>query len=280
MKHAYLIITHNQFLALKELVAALDDSRNDIYIHFDKKVKSLPDIKTQHSQLFILDERVKVIWGDVSQIKTEFALFRAAFTPGKYSYYHLISGTHFPLKSNDDLHRWFDACDGACVLRQEPIPKGEVEFRCGRYHYFLKHLISKNKTINRLYHIGWKGVLSLQKKLGIKRDTSFVRGKSSNWCSLNEEAVRALLLNEAITLNRFSRSFCCDEYLVLSIIEDLGIDIVFDDRLVYAEFVRTTPRAFKEADFPRLMSSDSLFFRKLTDSNLNLAKAIEQAFIR
>ena len=34
MKHAYLIMAHNQFLTLKELVSVLDDSRNDIYVHF------------------------------------------------------------------------------------------------------------------------------------------------------------------------------------------------------------------------------------------------------
>lgn len=36
--HAYLIIAHNEFEVLQKLVGALDDPRNDIYIHFDKKV--------------------------------------------------------------------------------------------------------------------------------------------------------------------------------------------------------------------------------------------------
>ena len=37
MKHAYLIIVHHEFEVLKHLLQALDDSCNDIYIHFDKK---------------------------------------------------------------------------------------------------------------------------------------------------------------------------------------------------------------------------------------------------
>ncbi|UVV53809.1 hypothetical protein NXY15_04150 [Bacteroides thetaiotaomicron] len=47
MKHAYLIIAHNEFEILKRLIQALDDERNDIYIHFDRKAESLsglPDI--------------------------------------------------------------------------------------------------------------------------------------------------------------------------------------------------------------------------------------------
>jgi hypothetical protein len=39
MKHAYLIIAHNEFKVLKKLVEALDDERSDIFIHWDKKLR-------------------------------------------------------------------------------------------------------------------------------------------------------------------------------------------------------------------------------------------------
>ena len=42
-KHTYLIMAHNEFEVLKELLLGLDDDRNHIYIHFDKKVKEIPD---------------------------------------------------------------------------------------------------------------------------------------------------------------------------------------------------------------------------------------------
>lgn len=54
MRHAYLIIAHNEFEVLKLLIECLDDSRNDIYIHFDKKVvPPLPEIKVSKANLFI-----------------------------------------------------------------------------------------------------------------------------------------------------------------------------------------------------------------------------------
>lgn len=34
-KHAYLIIAHNDFEILENLIILLDDMRNDIYIHID-----------------------------------------------------------------------------------------------------------------------------------------------------------------------------------------------------------------------------------------------------
>ena len=276
MKHAYLIIAHNQFLALKELVSFLDDSRNDIYVHIDKKVNTIPVLQTQYSKLYILDERVKVIWGDVSQIKAEFALFRAANKQGKYSYYHLISGTHFPLKSNDELHEWFDNCHGACVLRKEPFSSKEVEMRFGRYHFFLKHLVSHNRIVNKVYHFGWNTSLAIQKSLGIKRDTSCIKGKASQWCTLNEDAVILILSKERELIKSFRRTFCCDEFFVRSVIEDSRIPIIYDDKICYVEFKRTTPKKFSESDFDRLISSNALFFRKLIDSEISLAREIEQ----
>ena len=43
MKHAYLILVHNDFEILGQLIRAIDDERNDIYIHFDRKVAHCPD---------------------------------------------------------------------------------------------------------------------------------------------------------------------------------------------------------------------------------------------
>ena len=50
MKHAYLILAHNEFVILERLIQSIDDERNDIYIHFDGKLKiirsfsrSMPD---------------------------------------------------------------------------------------------------------------------------------------------------------------------------------------------------------------------------------------------
>ncbi|MBO4571269.1 MAG: glycosyl transferase [Bacteroidales bacterium] len=276
MKHAYLIMAHNQFLALKELVSMLDDARNDIYIHFDRKVSTLPAISTCHSRLVILDKRVNVIWGDISQIKAEYALFNAAFKEGEYSYYHLISGVHFPLKSNDGLHRWFEGCNGACVLRKVPLSEEEIRMRFGLYHFFLKHLVSRNRFLNKTYHLGWRAMLRIQKVLGISRDTSFICDKASQWCSLNEDAVRLILSREKEAMKLFRRTFCCDEFFVSAMIGKSEIPVIYDDRICHVEFVNTTPKLFTEEDYPALKASGALFFRKLSDATLGLAKMIEE----
>lgn len=37
-KHAYLIMVHHNFKQLLFLISLLDDVRNDIYLHIDKKI--------------------------------------------------------------------------------------------------------------------------------------------------------------------------------------------------------------------------------------------------
>lgn len=40
-KHAYLISVHQKPMQLKKLVQVLDDERNDIYVHIDKKARDI-----------------------------------------------------------------------------------------------------------------------------------------------------------------------------------------------------------------------------------------------
>lgn len=89
MKHAYLIMAHHEFVVLQELIDAIDDERNDIYIHIDGKVKELPHLKASKSRLTLLGERIKTVWADVSMISVEYLLFRTAFEQGEYGFYHL-----------------------------------------------------------------------------------------------------------------------------------------------------------------------------------------------
>ena len=85
-KHAFLILAHNEFEILRLLVSRLDDSRNDIFIHFDKKVEVLPEINVKEACLTILQDRKDVRWGGFNMVEAEYALFEEAFSKGPYQY--------------------------------------------------------------------------------------------------------------------------------------------------------------------------------------------------
>ena len=120
-KHAYLIMCHTNFHQLNILLELLDDERNDIYLHVDKKAKgfSLAEIKEhiQKSKLIFVHP-IKVSWGGDSQIKAEIRLLKEAVKT-KHQYYHLISGMDLPLKNQDDIHRFFNERCGTDFVAME-----------------------------------------------------------------------------------------------------------------------------------------------------------------
>ena len=64
VKHAYLILAHNNYYILERLIKLLDDERNDLFIHVDKKVDGFDEeyfLKQVHkSSLNFIQPRVDV----------------------------------------------------------------------------------------------------------------------------------------------------------------------------------------------------------------------------
>lgn len=137
--HAYLIIAHNNFKQLQILINLLDDDRNDIFIHIDKKVEELPLLTTNKSKLFILDKRIDVRWGNVNQIETEILLFETAVKHNQYEYYHLISGVDLPIKSNDYIHNFFKINNG-----KEFVGFSKVNSKKLKWNVCYYHLLTRN----------------------------------------------------------------------------------------------------------------------------------------
>ena len=63
MKHAWLIIAHNEFKILETLISLLEDPAFDIFIHIDKKVKGIPSFLVPQDRLHIVEPRIDVRWG-------------------------------------------------------------------------------------------------------------------------------------------------------------------------------------------------------------------------
>ena len=84
-RHAYLIMAHNEWQLLNTLLSLIDDERNDIFLHIDKKVKEMPQLyKPLHAKLFFTPKRYDVRWGDVGQVLSEMHLFKTAHDHGPY----------------------------------------------------------------------------------------------------------------------------------------------------------------------------------------------------
>lgn len=272
MRHAYLILAHNEFEVLNLLIQSLDSASNDIYIHIDRRVKVLPQIKTKESKVHFIDARVKSFWGDVSLAEAELNMLAAATENGQYDYYHIISGTHFPLKKLSDIDAYYADKQGNNIMMPMDTCRAEIEMKMGKTHLFIHHLVDKKKWLRKIYHFCWLCVLHLQKKK--VKDVSFVTGKASQWCSLTDEAAKAMVSSRELILKNYHRSFCCDEFFVRSFLELNKFPIAFDNNLCYIDFVNTAPRNLTEEDFPMLINGPYLFARKMSSSHMGLAKSL------
>lgn len=277
MKHAYLIIAHHEFAVLQQLLVVLDDPRNAIYVHIDAKVKNSPPLQTQQAKLHVLQERQDVRWGSVSQIQAEYLLFEAALAERiPYDRYHLISGTHLPLKTQDDIHAFFQQHEEKEVLNFLYTNAYEIDMKLARYHFFLNYFQYGKPWIRRMANLGWHVILKLQYIFSIRRQAAAVQVKANNWVSLTDRAVRHIVSRKEEVLRKFRWSLCGDEFFVPYLLADerCGFTVLNEAKLLFNEFEGSNPRVLTMADYTFLVDSDYLFARKFSQSDVDVVDKI------
>ena len=211
MNHAFLIMAHDDWTVLKILVESLDDDRNVIYLHFDKKVGELPEIVTHKAKLVILETRVDVRWGSESQIEAEYVLFSRAVKDGPYQYYHLLSGADLPIKSQDYIHDFFDRHDGyEFIAFSEKAMTPALVRKVQRWHLFPGHFRDRSVPIRAAR----AALLKMQEILHIRRNRSVDFRKGANWVSITDGMARLFVDNIEWARKTFTHTFCCDEFVM------------------------------------------------------------------
>lgn len=271
MKHAYLILAHNEPELLSLLVERLDDVRNDIYIHFDRKFSVFPDIKTLHAGLYILKERVDVRWADVSMLEAEYKLFHAVVDSGcQYSHHHLISGVDLPLKNQDYIHSFFAQHQGKEFVGLHQRPMNSHADRALHYWHPFTRSFRGSGCVFAIKRILRYLVIQTQVLLGIRRNTTIPFHKGGQWVSITRELIDYLLEQEDRAFTIFSRTFGADEYFVPTLIWDTPfMERLFDATDESRGAMRYIGwRAdgqlidFTSQDLPALQQTEYLFARK------------------
>ena len=271
MKHAYLILAHNEPELLSLLIGRLDDARNDIYIHFDRKLTVLPEVKTQHAGLYILKDRVDVRWADVSMIEAEYKLFHAVVDSGcQYSHHHLISGVDLPLKNQDYIHSFFAQHQGKEFVGLHQRPMNSHADRALHYWHPFTRSFRGSGCVFAIKSILRYLVVQTQILLGIRRNTMIPFHKGGQWVSITRELIDYLLEQEDRAFTIFSRTFGADEYFVPTLIWDTPfMERLFDATDESRGAMRYIGwRAdgqlidFTSQDLPALQQTEYLFARK------------------
>lgn len=282
MKHAYLILAHNEYPVLECLIKAIDDPRNDIYIHFDCKVKELPIIKTNKSNLYIIENRIDVRWGDVSVVEAEYILFEAASNKDTYTYYHLLSGVDIPLKSQNDIHDFFDKYQGKEFIGFYKYPMAEeMDRKVNRVHLFPKDFRRVPGIMSFIKRLIRFVAIKIQYITGYRRNKSVVFRKGTQWASLTDDFVRYALLHKKEVLNTYKYTFCSDEIFL----QTLCWNSNFRNNLFNAEneeqgcmrmigWKDGVLYDWENKDYDILVKSEFLFARKFNSKNIEVVNRI------
>lgn len=282
--HAYMIIAHNQFDLLEKLVKSLDDKRNDIYIHIDKKVKifDFERIKNavKYSSVYFTNTRYSIKWASFDMVKAEYALLEKVFENGKrYDYVHLLSGVDLPVKSNDYIHSFFDKNSGKEFVHftHKKLNSHEID-RVKAYHFAM----GRRNYFNRLITYFESKLANILK---INRIKNLEVQKGSQWFSITGEFAEYILAQKDFVSKQFKHTFIPDEFFV----QTLLINSKFKNNLYMNEFddnheacvrlidwKRGNPYVWRTEDFEEIKNSPCIFARKF---DLNTDKEIVEKII-
>lgn len=284
MRHAFLIIAHNNWWQLKQLIRFLDAENHDIYIHIDKKSKNFDEedfLSIAHKSNVYFFREYEVFWGGFSLVQVELFLFEKAYEQ-KYNYYHMISGVDLPLKSNREIDIFFERNKGReFILYDDEKLKNDPEIsRRTKYYHYLQNY-------RRRYSQNWKNsfftfcervCLVLQMVLHINRvkNLDWTIKYGSNWVSITNELVKELLKQREKIEKVFCCTNCADELFIQTVAYNCGFkDKIYQPKdgmtanVRFIDWMRGkngNPYTFKQQDYEVLHTNKNLFARKFSET--------------
>jgi hypothetical protein len=290
MRHAYLIIAHNEPEVLATLLHLLDAPDNDLYLHIDRRARALRERfegwQPTVARYFLLEEAQQVPWGDIAMVDTEMLLLQTARRNGPYAYYHLLSGCDLPLHPAAEIRAFFDRHQGTQFVNfWSDAHRRRDLYRKVAYHYlFTRHLKDRGTAAHALTTPLRKIFLLLQHAVGWHRrcDVDFRSG--SLWFSITEEACHYVLSQGAALRRRLVHTLCPDEIFLQTLlwnspfrssIYHFCTDIEASTcRKI--DWERGGPYQWREKDREELATTPALFARKFSGQTPTLLCAIRQ----
>ncbi len=288
-RHAYLIMAHNEFKMLIKLLEELDDPRNDIYLHIDKKagrvdLRRLKDA-VHKSHLYMIS-RSDIYWGTISVVKCELRLLEAA-VKGDYHYYHLLSGQDFPLKSQDYIHQYLDnKNDEYITCHRDGEPGYDFKYKIQFYYPLLRFVGKGDFTGNSINAKFGRKLAYLQLRLTELqnshkvdrtrkyRDDFFYKG--DQWFSITHDFATYVLNFKKQIMRMYFITDCPDEIFLST----LAMNSPYKERIMNKslrkiDWERGQPYEFELSDLEELKESQDLFVRKVSyNRNSDLVEAL------
>lgn len=277
MRIAILIQCHKNPKQINLLLERLNHPDIDCYLHIDKKA-DFADKIIHRENVFVLpdEQRVSVEWAQISQVTATLNLLNTAVTGirGGYDYYWLISGQDWPLRSADEIVKFFEKHSGVNFIqywdsKNHGNHKQNNLDKRNQIYFPIKFIGPKpwQKIIKRGwveltggYNRTWK--IFERKQLGV----DFYFG--SQWWALTGETVEWIInyLGQHEDYYIFYKNTVCpDESFFQTLVMRSPYADKKTDYLTYLHFSEgaNSPDILRASDFPQAKESGCLVMRKV-----------------
>ena len=265
MRIAHLILTHQGPAQLARLLAALAHPNADCYIHVDKKADLVPFAFLQNRPgVSFTRTRLDVKWGGYSLTNVVLACSREILAhAARYDFINVLSGQDYPLKSAEQIHRFFQRQPGQSFI--ECAPLGSAWWQANRSRVERYHLTEFPFAGS---HAVQKVLNAVLPKRRFPLPYVLHGGNMGGWYTLSRAAAGYLLafLDRQSRLRRFARlTWGSDEFLIHTILYNSPLrPRIVNNNLRYIDWADGghSPRTLTRADLPALLASPKLWARK------------------
>ena len=293
MKLAYLTAAHDNPRVLQRLIDSLSCKDCGFFIHVDRKADIRQFSGITGENVFLSEERIPVYHSGYSQVEATLLLLRWALSrPERYDYFVLLGGTHYPLRSREHIHKFFELNRGTEFISMARMPDDALGMPLSKLNriYF-----EEDEPVRRFF----SRVLA---KVGLShRDYRKYFGEfepygGSNWWALTREACQYIVefLQSNDRLPRFFHDTCCpDEMFFQTILGHSPFRSRVRRNFTYLKWpARQRPIFLESSHVQQIESSDqpwlddewgsgeALFARKFSDNNLQLLDRIDAMIAR
>jgi hypothetical protein len=278
---AYLILAHADLPHLRRLVTALPADSVKL-VHMDRKFGAAPDLSAVPNTV-VLSDRIAVYWADFSIVEATLSLLRAALHFGQVERIVLLSGSCYPIASDDDILDFFAARPAANFIKAFSIEDASALYhdKIGRIHVgeeSIARLAGTHPAFNHALSRGLTLLLSWRKRDWRRGLAPLKPYFGSQWWAITRACGEYILEREeeCRALQFFEHCFAPDEMYFHTIVANspCGNDSIvpFEGRgnwrLANLHLINdgSLRYVFDLSDLERVHRSNKLFVRKVNSA--------------
>ena len=241
-----------------------------IFLHIDAKSKEVDEaeLKNAFPEIYVI-KKYRINWGGVNHLKSIVELLSIALKDREISYFHVISGQDFPVKSVAEFQKFFEKSDKIYMtcFGEDSFPdvvKERLNYRVINANWdSRKRAIRYINCVTRMM----QEVLNKQRRTLGEFSKIF---KGMVWVSMPRDAalyVSEYTLSHPRYMKDLEHTIVPEEFFFQTILANSNYcDQIVNDNLRYTDWVTrygSRPAYLDETDIDKIIESNCFFARKI-----------------